>query len=260
MVPLALSLIDHLAAPIEDRLLQELSLADIDVKAVVQPGFAEGDLAERLAILRRSDVPSPVAWLTVQSDLVQVSIASVDRDRANVRLVSVPPGPDAAADLALGVREILAQLAVPPAVPVASRFRVRPHVGIGIVGPTRRPGLGPRGLVQVEGIVGDDRFRGGALFAAQLGPDQWRVGLGMVGRVGPGLLAARLDLVGLPWVTWLQPRLDLGATVGLGRFWAEPRLSYVPRRDVVEVGTETVYDSGRLEWVIVVGLRQNPVR
>ncbi|MEN0067065.1 MAG: hypothetical protein AAGA48_33350 [Myxococcota bacterium] len=261
MVRLVLSLVDFLGVPIEDRLQQELQLADVDVTMVEAEGFAVASLEDRLALLREREVASPAAWITLKEDTVQVSLATFDSDRANVRLVAVPSGPDAPAELALGIREILTQLAPPPLAGPEPRSSLHASVGLGAVVPTQGLALGPRLLLQAEGTwsLGSPASIGGML-AVQLGRDQWRVGLGAVGRYGPGLVAARLDVARLPWVTWLQPRLDIGATITLSRFWAEPRLSWAPQRDIVQQRTGRIYDSGRIEFVIAIGLRQMPAR
>ncbi|MEM6925680.1 MAG: hypothetical protein AAF602_02030 [Myxococcota bacterium] len=57
-------------------------------------------------------------------------------------------------------------------------------------------------------------------------------------------------------MTWWQPRLGLGGIVERGRAFGEARLAWAPRRDVVEEGGQAIYDSGRVEFTIVIGLRQ----
>ncbi|MEM6925681.1 MAG: hypothetical protein AAF602_02035 [Myxococcota bacterium] len=197
MVPLALSLIDHLPIVLEDRLQQELALLDVAVTPVAVPAFRDATLEDRLATLREREVTSPAAWLSVTDDTVQVSIATIAGARASVRVVEVAPGPDAPAELALGVREILGQL-VPPVEAPPRRPDLRPRVSAGIVIPTRRLSAGPRALVQADALLHRGRLAGGGLAALQVGDGQWRVGLGAVGRLGPALALAQVDLVNLP--------------------------------------------------------------
>lgn len=257
VVPLALSLIDYLPDPIEDRLQQELRLVDVEVRAVRAPGFATASFEERIALIRERDLPSPVVWLLLDDDEVQVSIATVSADRANVRLVAVPRNSDAAADLAVGVREIVAQLAPPPpASDEPERFVAKPRIGAGLSVPLTRLAGGPRALVQAEALWIRGRSGLGGLAAFQIGDGQWRVGVGPTLRFGPAVAAARLDVARLPWVTWVQPRLELGATWLRRRLWVESRLGWVPVRDLVEDEGEPIYDSGRIEWTFLIGLRQ----
>jgi len=258
VVSLALSLIDHLPAPIEDRLQQELALVDVEVTAVPAEGFAQLSLEQRLTFLREREVTTPAAWLTLSGDEVQVSIATVSGPRANVRLVTVARDVDAATELALGVREILWQLAPPPPAPPppapAPSFDAR--IGAGVVVPTRRLASGPRALLQGEGTWRRGPWSLGGTAALQVGDGQWRVGVGPLARLGPALAAARLDVVRLPWVTWGQLRLEVGGTLGWRRLWAESRVGWAPLRDVVEEEGRAIYDSGRFEWTISIGLRQ----
>ena len=228
----------------------------MDVTAVPGPGFAEASLEARLAFIEEQGVDTPVAWLTLGDDTVRVSIATITGPRANIRLVTVPRDLDAATELALGVREILTQLAVPPEVPLLDPPPIVGQLGVGVVVPATGLASGPRGLLQVEGTWRRGMLGLGGVAAVQLGDGQWRLGLGPVGRLGPGLIAARLDLVRLPWALWLQPRLSNGGTVGWGRVFGESRLAWAPLRDLVERDRQVIYDSGRIEWTIVIGLRQ----
>lgn len=272
MVPLALSigaaaaadlvLLDASDAPAEDRVVEELLLAGVEVRVEPAPDrFLDLALPAQLDAVRPQLAPgAAVGWL-VASDALHLSVAYVEAERAVVRVVDAGPGEEAR--LALAARELLAA-AVPPApAPVAevapAPVAVGPHGSgsIAVLGvlPTAELAGGVRGGVEGALVAPVGPLRAGGRLGAQLGDGSVRGSLAALVHAGPVQVGLGADVAHLEWVTWVQPRAELGVAFELGRWFAAPRLRVAPLRDRVERDGTDVYDSGWVELAVAVGHR-----
>ncbi|MBX2798894.1 MAG: hypothetical protein KTR31_14555 [Myxococcales bacterium] len=271
MVPAALSLIlvDHLADPLEDRLSDELALAGVSTEwmATDAPGFGQLPLDQQLDLVRdRVEVGQPVAWMVLRGEDPIVAVATLQSQRAIVRVVDVPAGPDGPAEVAMVLREMI-DLQGPESRATPSRYdSLEPSAAglpswggqltVGAVVPTARLAGGPRlGLAGEVGAV-HGPWQGGVGVSLQAARRHVRGGPRAVGRVGPVLASVGFDVAALPWVTWIQPRLEGGLSLSLGPWVGEARLAWLPQRDRVRERGVEIYDSGRLEFGIWIGARQ----
>lgn len=265
-------LLDHGAAPEEDRFHQELALSLDEVRLHDAPeGFPLMPLSEQLdwvrPLLDEGDVLA-VVWLDpTQAERLAVSVAFVSEDRAVVRLLELPREAGAEARLALAARELLAEEGMldsldaieitenPP--PTIGPPETSPWVlgaGLSLTWPLHPEAGGPRpGLaLGAERLTGPVRL--GAGLALQARPEHLRLGPSVSLGWGPLTLGARADQTWLEAVSLLQPRayLELGHTLPVGLSGAL-QLSVAPLRDQVLAGKDVLYDSGWIEVGVRIG-------
>ncbi len=265
--------LDHLEDPAETAWIEELTLAlpartptgeASVITRTPPPEFARTPLTEQLAVVRPMldlEGAHALAWLNSEPDVLHLSVAFVAADRAVVRVVDVDREAGAPARLALATRELVAQALDLPTIPEARKPEpegvpvARLAIGLGAVLPVSKRSGGLRAAVDVEGTAPVGPVWIGGSLGVQLNGHHVRAVPRGVFRAGPVVAAVGADVAVLEWVTWVQPRLEVGVTVepqSIPIFF-EPRLRVTPVRDQV-VATERIYDSGWVEIGLHMGL------
>lgn len=250
-----MAVLDLGQAPEEDRFQTELRLLVEDVVLVNgPPGFHESPATAQLDALVPLLPPGQTAvWLSPSSSgQLRASVAVVRDGRSEVRVVAVPPSDNAAAHLALAVREQLsARLAdtpVPPAPDPGSPGRPGRVDSMGVVSSLSATGLSRAGPLAATGWQLGPLDRIGPHMAVEVGrPGVW-LSPGLRLRRGWWTAGSDLALAWHPWGwqarpelwTGLQHTARSGLTVGAS-------VAVLPIRDVVYDAEQLRFDSGRAE-------------
>ena len=177
------------------------------------------------------------AWLSVPPSASALALAT----RAVVAEVLAAPGPPA---------EVPAPVQAPA--PSPSPWTWQLTAGATLPVTAEAGGLRGGGDAELSHAIGR-LVAVGAAVGAQGNGHHLRAGPRFVVRIGPALLASGVDVAALEWVTWAQPRLELGLQGAVRDLVVETRLRYAPQRDEVRRG-EVLYDSGRVELGLHLGL------
>ena len=267
MTPVVVVL-DHLEEVEESAWIEELELQGSAIATQAPPaGFDEAGLHEQLAVIRplldQSDI-DVLAWISLDPHRAHLSIAFVGDGRAQLEVLDLPRDDAVASALALATRAVVAEVLaapgpptegpapVPAAAPTPSPWTWQLTAGATL--PVTAEAGGPRagGDAELAHTLAGPLALGAAV-GAQGNAHHLRAGPRFVVRVGPALLAAGVDVAALEWITWAQPRLELGLRGSVRDLVVETRLRYAPQRDEVRRG-EVLYDSGRVELGLHLGL------
>jgi hypothetical protein len=262
----------------EDRFARELALT-LGALTVVAgpPELLDLPLSNQLALLRPIVGPAKaVIWLDERSpQRLVVSVAVLEPQRSVIRVVEADRGDGAEVALATEVRELLTSLYSDPVPEPEADPPARVVSGDTPVVPVAEPpGSSPRADELGVGLT--QAVAGGARAGVRLG-SAWRLGTDLslgptvdieVGGTGlwwtPALeLQGRFWTLGVeasgvhqPWGFQLRPGLRAGLQhVRPAGLRLQMLVAVLPRRDLVQDGAETVYDSGwvelgtRVSWI-----------
>ena len=267
--------IEQSAAVEEDRFHEELLLSLDDVRIQpAQAGFSTASMGDQLDAVRpflEEQGLDAVVWLDAgDAERLRVSVAFVSEARAVIRMLEVPRGAGAEAQLALAVRELLHQayatlLAIPEAPtvePVAEEVALpeSPGLGVGVdwaiggLWPAEAMAGGLRGAMRVGVTTPAGPVEIGTGLSTDGRPGQARIGPVLGAGRGGLWLRAGVDRTWLEGLTIWQSRVDLSYHLDIVEsLGVEAALRFAPVRDQVLDGETLRYDSGRIEFGLFVG-------